>query len=69
MFLNKFIKFLPVETVSCGNRPSRLWLVIQVQTSGTIPWFFHTTTYSTNVHSIFTTKFSWEFHYCASKTW
>ena len=40
MFLNKFIKSLPVKTVSCGNRPSRLRLVIQVQISGTILDFF-----------------------------
>lgn len=56
IFLNKFVDFLPVQNVSCGDRTSRLWLLVQVQISATIPCFYHPMTHGTYVHSIFTTE-------------
>lgn len=53
IFWNKFIDCLPVHIVSCSDRPSRTWLVIQVHISTTIPQFSHPMTHSTYVHNIF----------------
>lgn len=55
-FLNKFIDFLPVHIMSCSDRPSRTWLVIQVHISTTIPRFSRPLTRTTYVHNIFPIK-------------
>ena len=52
--VNKFVDFLPVDIVSCGDRPFRPQLVVHVHISATIPRVSHAVTHSTYVHSIFT---------------
>jgi hypothetical protein len=51
IFLNKFVKVLPVKNVSCADSPSIPRLVVQVHISATVPRFCYSTTYSTYVHS------------------
>jgi hypothetical protein len=53
IFLNKFLDFLSVHIVSCSDRPSRTWLVVQVHISTAIPQFSNPMTHSTYDHNIF----------------
>jgi hypothetical protein len=51
IFCTKFAEVLPVQIVSCADRPSTLRLVVQGHISATIPLFSHPTMHRTAVHS------------------
>jgi hypothetical protein len=52
--------------------PSNPRLVIQVQISDTFPYFLNsicTNSICTTERQLIASKFQWEFHFCASRTW